>query len=269
MTDLDARIRVLEQWLRDLAPVKVAVSGGLDSLTLALLAGRVLGRDAIMFHAHSAAVPAAAGARLRALAAAEGWDLRLVDAGEMADPAYLDNPYRRCFHCKSHLYGALTGAPPGTLLAGTNLDDLADFRPGLEAAAQFGVRHPFVECGIDKGTIRQICAHLGHGDLADLAASPCLASRVETGLRIAPDLLAFIDRVETSLRRDLGLTLVRCRVRAQAIAIQLHPDELAGLPATLRGAWAGQVRALGAPLGLPGEVLFEPYRMGSSFVPHD
>ena len=97
--------------LKRLVPVKVAVSGGVDSMTLAILAGRTLGRDAVMFHAVSPAVPPAATERVRGVARSEGWRLRELDAGEFADEDYVANPYIRCFHCKNNLYRTLSGEP--------------------------------------------------------------------------------------------------------------------------------------------------------------
>lgn len=261
------QIAALERLLRAMGHCRIAVSGGVDSLTLALLAGRTLGEQAVMFHALSPAVPRAATARVHHTARAEGWRLHLVDAGEFGDEDYRRNPYRRCFHCKKHLYGALASRPPGVTLAGTNLDDLDDFRPGLEAAARFSVRHPFVECRIDKAAVRRICRRLGYPEIANLPASPCLASRVETGLRIEAAALGFIDRVETLLRRDLGAPLVRCRLRQAEIAIELDPTDLARITPDQAAAWRECIGALGAPLGLPRSVRFAPYRMGSAFVP--
>lgn len=263
------RLRAL---LLSFGRVKVAVSGGVDSLTLAVLAGRTLGAAAVMFHARSPAVPAAASRRVQQMAAGEGWDLRLVDAGEFADPAYLANPYRRCFHCKDHLYARLVPDGPGVTLSGTNADDLGDFRPGLQAAAQRGVRHPFAECGIDKAGVRRLCRALGYPDVAVLPASPCLSSRVETGLRIEPAALRFVDQVESLLRDGLAADragagqVVRCRLRPGAIGIQLDPDSLERLDRAARGGWQRRIAALAAPLGLPTSVIFETYRMGSAFV---
>lgn len=262
------QIRELNGLLDGLAPVKIAVSGGVDSMTLAIAAGRRLGPRALMFHALSSAVPLAATARVKETARAERWELRLVNAGEFRDEDYLRNPYRRCFHCKKNLYATLAAGRSGTILSGTNLDDMGDFRPGLRAAENFAVRHPFVECGIDKAGIRLICRALGYGELADLPASPCLSSRVETGLRIEPRVLDFIDSVESGLRDFLRPGAVRCRVRRQEIAVQLDAESLTALSSRSREDWAGRIRALAQPLGLPVNVRFEPYRMGSAFVPN-
>lgn len=263
----ESRIRTLQTCLNGMDRVKVSVSGGVDSMTLAILAGRTLGQRAIMCHALSPAVPSAATARVTEIASAEGWDLHLLNSGEFGDEAYLRNPYRRCFHCKSNLYAALAADGSGTILSGTNTDDMQDFRPGLRAAEQFAVRHPYVECGVDKAAIRHICRRLGFAGLAELPAAPCLSSRVETGIRIQPAVLGFIDRVESNLRDVLrSPAVVRCRVQREAIAIQLDPRSLSVLTAQGAGDWAGQIRALAEPLGLPSEVRFESYRMGSAFV---
>lgn len=257
----------LSTWLDALDRTMIAVSGGVDSMTLALLAGRAPGASARMFHAISPAVAPAATARVEAVARREDWDLSLVDAGEFADDAYLSNPYRRCFHCKSRLYAALAASDTGTLLSGTNADDLDDFRPGLEAAQGFHVRHPFVECGMDKTAVRRLCHHLGYPELSKLPASPCLSSRIETGIRIQPGVLHFVDRVEVALRDGLSVRVVRCRVRAAEIAVQLDPLDLSRLSQAATREWTYRIRDWAAPLGLPPTVRFEPYRMGSAFVP--
>jgi uncharacterized protein len=269
-----ARIEALQRLLADLGRVKVAVSGGVDSLTLGLLAGRAPGCRAVMFHAVSPAVPAAAGARVRETAQREGWDLRLVDARELADEDYAANPYRRCFHCKKNLYATLEagigagdeGQGTWTIVSGTNADDLHDFRPGLQAAERFEVRHPFVECGVDKAAVRRICRRLGYPEIAELPASPCLSSRVQTGLRIEPAMLGFVDRIELLIGAGLRPATVRCRIRDDGICIQLDEDCLAALSTADRETWRRHIEALAEPLPCPARVRFEPYRMGSAFV---
>ena len=88
-------------------PLAVAVSGGVDSLTLATFVHRAAGSRVEMFHAVSPAVPGDATARVERLAAAQGWRLRIVDAGEFTDETYLANPIDRCFFCKTNLYGSI------------------------------------------------------------------------------------------------------------------------------------------------------------------
>ncbi len=146
----------LQGVLGTLDTAAVAVSGGIDSLTLATAAHRVLGPRVTMHHATSPAVPAEATDRTRALAEREGWTLDVFDAGEFADPAYRANPVNRCFFCKTNLYGAVAARTRHTILSGTNLDDLGDYRPGLEAARDHAVRHPFVEAAVDKRAVRAL-----------------------------------------------------------------------------------------------------------------
>ena len=131
----------------------------------------------------------------------KGWRLTVLDAGEFDDPTYRANPANRCFYCKTNLYGALAARTDATLLSGTNLDDLGDWRPGLKAARSSTVcAIPFVEAGIDKAhRARSIAAGLGFDDLARLPAAPCLSSRIETGLRVEADDLASIHAAERYL----------------------------------------------------------------------
>jgi len=204
------------------SPLAIAVSGGVDSLTLATVAHRVLPAAPLMIHAVSPAVPIAATARVREMSAKEGWELKEINAGEFADPDYRANPYNRCYFCKSNLYRSIGAITERRIASGANLDDLSDYRPGLQAASERNVVHPFVEAGIDKPTIRKIARTYELQDYADLPAQPCLASRVETGLPIRATDLDFIDGLESELRRMLGeSSTVRVRVRNPGVYIEL------------------------------------------------
>jgi len=203
----------------------VAVSGGVDSMTLAHVAHRHSRTQATMVHATSPAVPAAARRRVEAHAARHGWALRVLDAGELADPRYRANPVDRCYYCKTNLYDRIREHTADAIASGTNTDDLSDFRPGLKAAAERGVVHPYVEAGLDKAAVYAIAASLGLTDLERLPAQPCLASRVETGIAINADDLAFIDAVESRLAAQLPQgAVIRCRVTHAGVAIELGAD---------------------------------------------
>lgn len=203
-------------------PAAVAVSGGVDSMTLAYVAHRAMGGDVTMFHASSPAVPQAATARIRDYAARQGWQLRIVDAGEFSDEQYLSNPTNRCFFCKSNLYGTLAGHTDAQLFSGTNMDDLAE-----------------------------------------MPSAPCLSSRIETALRIDPDMLRAVDRIETLLRAELAPETVRCRVRAAGVVIELDPGALSRLSPERQQALAGEIRAA---FGSDQPVLFQSYTRGSAFL---
>jgi len=208
--------------LKNYPSLAIAVSGGIDSLTLAVIAHRLLPEAPLMVHALSPAVPAEATARVRGLAVREGWHLREIQAGEFEDPEYLANPYNRCYFCKSNLYRAIRGITAGQIASGANLDDLSDYRPGLVAASEHGVVHPFVEAKIDKATIRELARRHHLETYAALPAQPCLASRVETGVPIRPLDMLFIDRLEGALRRILGdLSTIRVRVRLNGVFVEL------------------------------------------------
>ncbi|WP_099867969.1 adenine nucleotide alpha hydrolase [Pararhizobium haloflavum] len=262
MSDVD--IAAVEAGLEGLGPVAIAVSGGIDSLTLATIAGRCEAVEARMIHALSPAVPAEATERVHAMARQEGWQLRLINAAEFDRSEYVSNPVNRCFFCKQALYTTIANAVPGRILSGTNADDLGEYRPGLDAARLARVRHPFAELDIGKSTIRAMARTLGLGDLSELPASPCLSSRVETGIAISPPLLAQIHKAETAVRNLTGARVVRCRYRREGIVIELEDAILAGLRGSMRDALRDAVCNVFE--GGEESVSFARYRVGSAFV---
>ena len=264
--DAGPALAALRECLRGLGEVAVAVSGGVDSMTLAVVAGRTQGPDARMYHAVSPAVPPDATARVRAYAACEGWPLEVMDAGEFGDERYRANPANRCYFCKTNLYGAMAARATGTLVSGTNVDDLGDFRPGLAAASEHAVRHPYVEAGLRKRDVRAIAHSLGLDDLAELPAAPCLSSRVETGIAIDAGDLAAVHRVEVGVRAAVSPRSVRCRVRREAVVIELDPHTLERCDRSAREAMADEVRAAFGARLVRRPIRFEPYRMGSAFL---
>jgi uncharacterized protein len=260
--------RAIADVLRDIGPAVVAVSGGVDSMTLAHLAARHGGGPVAMAHAASPAVPVAATDRVREHALRHDWRLTVIDAREFADPRYRANPIDRCYFCKTNLYGVIADRFDGTILSGTNRDDLSDFRPGLRAAAEHGVRHPFVEAGLAKADIRVLAGELGLGDIAELPAAPCLSSRVETGLAIDAADLALVETIEEQLRAVLGPIDLRCRIGGRGVRIELGGDGLAeflspGMTPVKHAVEAAVARSRRPFLG------YGPYRRGSAFLRAD
>ena len=255
--------------LEGTSPRLVACSGGVDSMLLATLAHRQKPEETIVVHAVGPAVPAAASKRVKRWAHQEKWQLQLVNAGEFDDPEYLANPVNRCFHCKKNLYRTLREIreqldSSSVLLSGTNLDDLDEFRPGLEAAKQAGVRHPFVEASITKPQLREI-ARLSALPFADLPAAPCLASRLYTGTKVQADLLRLIDQTEEWIREQTSLAVVRCRIHQQEMRVEVENPSVMekhhGLVHNLR------VRVLEASDHINSVVIDpKPYQPGRAFV---
>ena len=246
-------------------PAAVAVSGGVDSMTLAFVAHRAMGQDVTMFHAVSPAVPPSATERVRAYAEREGWQLRVLNAGEFDDESYMSNPANRCFFCKTNLYSSIAHVTDAQLFSGTNLDDLNDWRPGLQAAENNNVRHPFVEAGLTKSDVRALARAHNLTDLAELPAAPCLSSRVETGIRIDADVLRSIDRTETRLREILAPQTVRCRIRGNGIVIELDQGSLERLDDQKRASLSSDIRrSFPHPLG--SSITFTAYQRGSAFL---
>ncbi|MFA3919447.1 adenine nucleotide alpha hydrolase [Ruegeria hyattellae] len=259
MTYRDQLLEVLRRFDR----LAIAVSGGVDSLTLAATAAERIPNRVEMFHAVSPAVPEDATRRTREIADARGWRLHVIDAQEFSDPDYLRNPVNRCYFCKSNLYFRIATHTDAPIAAGTNTDDLGDYRPGLIAARQNGVVHPFVEAEMAKPQVRSLAADLGLGEVSSLPAQPCLASRIQTGIGIRVDLLRLAYDIEALVRRALPGSVVRARIRPEGVELELGASvhETLGADHPLLGEIKQKCAA--AQLAFAG---VSSYRMGSAFV---
>lgn len=241
----------------------VAVSGGVDSMTLAWVAGNVAGLALLVVHATGPAVPPDATRRVRAYARKANWSYRELDAGEYADPDYRRNPSDRCYYCKHNLYRRIAEVTSAPIAAGTNLDDLGDYRPGLKAAGEHQVVHPYIDAGMDKSAVRALARHHGLTDVAELPAQPCLASRVETGISIDAADLAFIDSVEKRLSAQFALSDLRCRITGQGVWVEAS-DLSPGM-----SAWMEPVGQLVRQWCVDAGRRFagcRPYQRGSAFL---
>jgi pyridinium-3,5-biscarboxylic acid mononucleotide sulfurtransferase len=268
------KLNDLEAVLKGTGALAVAVSGGVDSMTLAFVAHRV-NNECQMYHALSPAVPVQATDRVKHYAELEGWNLNLIDAGEIHDPDYISNPVNRCYYCKTNLYDTVCESTGLVVASGTNLDDLGDYRPGLIAAQEHKVHHPYVEAAIAKADIRNIAKSLDLIDLQDLPAAPCLSSRVLTGIAIDENLLPVINEAEEALWESLLLFLplkgVRCRIRHNEVAIEIETNEMVDPTAEYAREARSIVSATFEKYGYKRylqTISVEPYQRGSAFL-HD
>lgn len=227
-TALAAKAAHLRAILAEMGGVVIGMSGGVDSVLLARVAGEVLGERALAVTADSPSLPRRELREAEELARLAGVAHLVVATGEVADPRYAANPTNRCYYCKSELFTHLRAIADqrglGWVAYGENVDDLGDHRPGAQAAAEGGVRAPLKEAGLTKADIRAL-AH-GYGmPVWDKPAFACLGSRFPYGTAITPARLAQVEAAEEVLWQ-LGLRQFRVRHHDDLARIEVAPADM-------------------------------------------
>src|ERR1700704_5060431 len=221
------KAEALRDVLASLGSVIVAYSGGVDSAYLAYAASRALGDRAIAITADSPSYPE--HHRRLAIDIAERFALQheIIYTREMDRPEYRANPSNRCYFCKHELYthlSRLATARRAVVVDGNNADDRGDYRPGRQAAREFGVRSPLDEVNLTKDEIREL-SHRAGLPTWDEPASACLSSRIPYHTEVTDEKLRTIERAEQAVRA-LGFRVFRVRHHDDLARVEIARDEM-------------------------------------------
>ena len=229
--DAESRtLRLLVEWfMKDRAPVIIALSGGVDSAVVALAAKKALNNEAIAITANYNTLSNDELNSAKNVANELGIFHKIIEYNELNNSLFVKNDSSRCYHCRTELATYLLeeakklGA--ALIVDGTQTDDLLDVRPGIKALKEKGIRSPLVECGVGKKEIRSIARRYGLS-VHNRPANSCLASRIPPGITVTYDKLRKIENSETVVMAVLGVSQVRVRDHGDIARIEVPKEEL-------------------------------------------
>ena len=228
MDEIHAKKLKLEQYLRDLGSIAVAFSSGVDSTFLLKVASDVLGEKAIAVTAKSCSFPSRELKEAEAFCKKEGIRQIIFESDELAIGGFRENPKNRCYICKRALFEKIIEVASEcgieSVAEGSNVEDNGDYRPGLIAVAELGIKSPLRYAGLTKEEIRVLSKEMGLPTW-DKPSFACLASRFVYGETISEEKLKMVEEAE-QLLLDLGFRQVRVRIHGNIARIEVLPDEI-------------------------------------------
>ena len=261
---LAAKESGLRQSIHGYKRVVVALSGGVDSSLLSLVAHQELGENAKAVIAVSPSLSRDALEQARTVSRHIGIKLEEKPTNEVELSEYRVNDVNRCYYCRVVTFGAFVEANPGVqVVAGFQRDDLGEIRPGLLAARQLGIRFPLIDAGLGKDDARDLARRSGLPNW-NSAADACLSSRFETGITISEETLSIVGEVEGAIRKVMGINNeypIRVRVLS-SLGIRLEVDESLKAIALAERERIRPILQSGFGEGI--SIYFGPYRSGSA-----
>ena len=223
------KLNDLENWFADKNKVMIALSGGVDSALVAYAAYQKLGDCAIAVTADYKTLSEEELQTAKKICSEIGIRQLFLDYNELENEEFTKNDSTRCFHCRlelgDHLLKLAKDHHVDVIVDGTNLDDLGDFRPGIDALRQNGIRSPLVETNLSKSQIRQIAKSIGLS-VHDKPSNSCLASRIPWGQRVTAEKLTRIEFGETVVKQLTNVKQIRVRDLNGSAKIEVEKNDI-------------------------------------------